>query len=113
MFFSLHFPCSALEQVAYVLPCGPQMKFGTGQGAEAATTHFFCSTLFPKAYIIEELPLETWVGKGGHAWGRLPQAQKRFLEPGKEPKVSGFWSSRDPCPAMDSYDPRIDQPQDP
>lgn len=89
------------------------MRFGTGQGAEAATIHFFSSTLFPKAYIIKELPLETWVGKRGRAWGRLPRARKRFLESGKESKVSGFWSSRDFCPAMDSDDPRVDQPQDP
>lgn len=40
--------------------------------------------------------------------GGFSQTQKRFLEPGKDSKVSGFWSSRDPCPVTDSYDPRED-----
>lgn len=42
------FPLPTLKQVAYVLPQGPQMKFGAGQGAEAATRHFSSSALFPK-----------------------------------------------------------------
>lgn len=54
--------------------------------------HFFSFTLFPKTYAIEELPLETWEEKRGHAKRErgLSQAQKRFLEPGTGSEVSGF-----------------------
>lgn len=40
--------------------------------------------------------------------GGFSHTQQRFLEPGKESKISWFWSSRDRCPATDSYDPRED-----
>lgn len=34
--------------------------------------------------------------------GGFPQTQKTLLEIRKESRVSGFWSSRDPCPATES-----------
>ena len=48
-----------------------------------------------------------WVG-GAWREGGFSCTQKRFLEPGEESKINRFWSSRDPCPATDSYDPRED-----
>lgn len=54
------------------------------------------------------------VGKGNvPGGGRLPRAQQRFLEPGMGSDISGFWSSRDPCPVIDSYDPKEDRPKGP
>lgn len=96
MFLSLHFPCSPLEQVAYVLLHGPQMRFGTGQGAEAATTHFFASTLFLKAYIIEEILLDTWVGEGDMLGGGFLRLRKDSWSLGKSQKSVGSGAAETP-----------------